>query len=396
MPTQSLPPRRDLEPQEQEDSTEDLENALGSVLGVASNVFVDRPGFVASDDEVDPLSAAVRGLTRLNCRRWAAADKSGFSPRVNGYNAGVCGPYLDSIGENPNPGEIGPDFEGGQCPVNYRVSFTATGAGNDCSPIEAGNPDVNAGPGPLSLRYFHDTATSAPVGGLCEGFSYNVVYLRTANGETPLVGFGRGVRLTSFNPFREDGGPDNCGNPVPTYQPPATVTPDEPVPPGIVVSLPGLGDVTVNIDLGPDGNPTFTLPDVGVDFGVEIGGGDDDGDGGTGTEDPGSPGAGGETGGGGESEGEAPEGQELVGLLVTVLEAPERANTFDNNSRAPFRGIGYVRMGYPGRLGVDISGGTVISPQFFHAQQRGLTNWQVAANLGFNLDVTPYYRSAES
>jgi len=42
-----------------------------------------------------------------------------------------------------------------------------------------------------------------------------------------------------------------------------------------------------------------------------------------------------------------------------------------------------------------MSGGTAETLQFFHAQQRGLTDYRVRANLGFNLRVTPYYRTLE-
>jgi len=111
---------------------------------------------------------------------------------------------------------------------------------------------------------------------------------------------------------------------------------------------------------------------------------------------PGSPGGGGDTGVGGENEGSADEGEELVGVLVQILTAPLDANRFFNNSALIYRGACYVTMGYPGRLGLDMSGGTLESPQFFHAQQRGLTDYRVRANVGFNLRVTPYYRTLEA
>jgi hypothetical protein len=312
---------------------------------------------------------------------------------VNNYNAGVCGPYLDSISENPEGGDIGPEFTGGQCAINYTVTIGIEEYPfDDCSTFGEGISS-NGYLGPIrGLRF----GVVSPSGTLCTPGRNRVWLQHGAPGnETLIGGAGYGVKARLISIVPEAGLPDNCGNPAPTYQPPATVTPDTPVPPGITVNLPGIGPVTVNITLDPSGDPVFTIPDIGVEFGVDLGGGDPGGGGGDPTDptDPGNPGSPSNTGAGGVSEGEAPLGSELVGLLVSVLTAPEGANTFDNNAYTVFRGIGYVAMGFPGRLGVDISGGTVISPQFFHAQQRGLTSWAVRANVGFNLRVTPYYRS---
>jgi hypothetical protein len=195
---------------------------------------------------------------------------------------------------------------------------------------------------------------------------------------------------------RADGLPDACGDvpdefdsgdPDPTPDP----TPD-PVGGPIGYPFPDFDitvnpDGTINIDFG-DG-----LPPVTVDPGL-----DDDGGGGAGGSilAPGLPGETEPTGSGGTNDGEAGEGEELVGVLVRVLSAPPNANTFDNVSATVIRGVGYVAMGYPGRLGVDPTAAVLESPQFFHAQQRGLTAWRVRANVGFNLETTPYYREIAS
>jgi len=147
-----------------------------------------------------------------------------------------------------------------------------------------------------------------------------------------------------------------------------------------------LPDGTINVNIG---GPTINV-DPFSDGGAGGTGGGNDPVGG-----PGSPGNGGDTGAGGMQNGAAEPGEELVGVLVQVLSAPTDANRFFSNPEAVYRGAYYVAMGYPGRLGLDMSGGTAEAIQFFHAQQRGLTDYRVRANVGFNLRVTPYYRILE-
>lgn len=391
---QQLPPARGLQPRDTDELLIPLASGVKELLFAPVNPFNNRPGFIAGPTPATGLARAVQGVSRLNCRIWASRDKSGYSPRVNQYNGDVCGPYLDDLGENPFGGFVGPAFRGGQCQgVLYAVTFEYNLIATDGTTIEPKITATSNAIGPISgirgfgLPEFQNIVIDSGVG---------PDFVRT--GSCPQ-GCYRNIRLISI--ARVDGSPDGCGNVPTVVQPPGTVTPGTPIVPNIDIDLPGVGPINITVDIDADGNPVIIAPDIDGEItiapDVEFGGGDDGGGGDPGDPtDPGSPGGSEGTGLGGDAEGQAPPGQELVGLLVTVAEAPGDANKFANNSKQPFRGIGYVRMGYPNRLGLDISGGTVISPQFFHAQQRGLTNWAVAANTGFDLTIQPYYRDIET
>lgn len=385
----------------------DKVDLVDTLIGTVKPMFTDLadragnyPEFIRSNEDRSPLFDAVRGVARLNCRIWASSDKSGYSTRANAGNAELCGPYLEQLGEMPPDGALEREFEGGQCAVTYRVAYTSeVYPFSDCSTFGPGNSDIGlAGPILGTVK-----RTVNPSGDLCTPGG-NYIYLRHGNPvqETLLAGAGYGATVTNLSVTREDGLPDNCGSPDPTIQPPGTVTPATPVPPSITVNLPGLGPVEVTVELTATGDPVICIPILGVceqivhSPGTDEPGGGDGGGGGGGGAGPGTPGGDESTGPGGVAEGAAPDGSELVGLLVTVTGTPEEPNTFDNNAATVYRGIGYVGMGFPGRLGLDISGGTVISPQFFHAQQPGLTDWAVRANVGFTLRVTPYYREITS
>lgn len=371
-------------------------SGLQELVFGAPGLFIDRPGFIANPDPMTGLATTVRNLQRFNCRSWALSDKSEYSSLVNEGNAELCGPYLDSLGENPDPGSVAPPFTGGQCPVNYNASWESRRFNGSLGAYEWRSFSFTGGAllGPLTI----DNTLS---GFTCFGDDKEDQYtLVSANGTRVLIGAGGCSDITpgyrNLSLTRQDGMPDNCGNPDSEIRPPSTVTPSTPLPPSISINVPGFGPVDVTLTLDPSGNPVFCVDQLETCFTVDIGGSGGGGGGGGPNTTPGEAGPGGDTGSGGNAEGNADDGDELVGVLVQVMESPDGANRFDNNSQQPFRGIGYVRMGYAGRLGTDVSGGTVISPQFFHAQQPGLTHWAVNANVGFNLRVTPYYRTIQS
>jgi hypothetical protein len=187
-------------------------------------------------------------------------------------------------------------------------------------------------------------------------------------------------------------GVDNCGTLPPEVDPIKPGT--DPTPPPFRFNPNVNVDVDINVTVNASGQIIFNIGtgDITVDPFAGAGGG-----GGLGGADlaPTTPGAAGSpvtTGSGGENSGTAPAGKEMTGVLVEIVSFPTNAARFQNNSRQPFRGAGYVAMGYPGLLGIDTSGGVFSTPQFFHAQQRGLTAWRTSANIGFNLRSTPYYR----
>ena len=257
-----------------------VREALRTVLGTAGDVFLDRPGFVASDDEVNPLSAAVRAITRFNCRRWAAADKSQFSQRVNTGNAQICGPYLDSLGESPGDPEIAPPFTGGQCNLAY--TFVIESQGN---------------PSPLA-DVFANRSTRGPI----VGWRVAVEGTRTRGYVTShhpgvagcaAVGASQGLQERQWFdvqtrdrpvPFTArvlsvcGGLPDSCGDPPNEIRPPGRPIVPPVIAPEITINLPGLGPVTVTVELDPDGDPVICVEELDVCFTIDIG---NDGDGGS-------------------------------------------------------------------------------------------------------------------
>lgn len=397
---------RAITPTDAKSAIKPFEDAIETVAGTALDVFTDRPGFVASNDPVNPLSAAVRAVTRLNCRRWAAADKSGFSSRVNAYNSTVCTPYLDSIGETPNEGSAGPPFTGGQCNLVYIFEIsghnTTTGVaftqkGKSWGPIRGASSRVEGG-----INRFYVTSGGNPIeSALCSGSngSPGPVQSRQFGGSRNSAQIVTGISIVQVC-----SGTDTCGNPPPEIRPPSNPVPPPSVPPGVTVSIPGIGPITVNVDLDPDGDPVFRIPSIGVDIGVELGGGSDPVSGpGTGPPpgDVGSPGTPVETGpggsgpdgstgpGAGEAEGVAPEGSELVGLRMELLAEPPSRTKYTDMVR---RGAVYVYMGVPGLLDHDPAGAMITDDQFIFAEREGLTAWRVRANKGYSFRTTPYYR----
>jgi hypothetical protein len=187
-------------------------------------------------------------------------------------------------------------------------------------------------------------------------------------------------------------GVDNCGTLPPEVDPIKPGT--DPTPPPFRFNPNVNVDVDINVAVNVNGQIIFNIGtgDITVDpFPAPTGGGGLTG-GDLAPTTPGTAGTSTTTGAGGEGQGTAPVGKELTGVLVEVLSFPPNAARFQNNSRQPFRGAGYVALGYPGLVGIDTSGGVFSSPQFFHAQQRGLTAYRTSANIGFNLRSTPYYR----
>lgn len=392
----NLPPKRPVSDKDKDTILIPVASGLQELIFGNPGLFVDRPGFVSGPTPQTGLADGVQRLTRLNCRIWASRDKSGYSSRVNQYNADVCGPYLEGLGENPDEGFIEPPFEGGQCYTEYSYIYSFL------------NPNTG-------LNEDSNQTVSGRIIGLSVVFN--------ANGQTKSGGIRRQLNPTSSIDFiplgttfngsdlnqsirnvqRQDGMPDDCGNPPTDVQPPATVTPGTPIVPTITVNLPGVGPTTINIDLGPDGTPTICAPDVEVcidiDPSVEIGlpGGDGTGGDGTGGGPPpgdiGTPGTGDTAGGNdGDAEGEAPDGSVLVGLELNLTTIPEDARLY---APGVYRGVCYVYMGAPGNLDHDPAGAMVRDGQFIFAEVDNLTAWRVASNAGYVINVIPYYREFE-
>lgn len=368
----------------------------GVLRDAASMIRQGDTEFIRDGDPQSVPGKIVQGAARAACRAYAD-DPTSVRAAVRPKAEKSCRPYLEDIGYGIPPTAKKP-FPGGQCATNYRIwaeQYNAVfGRWNDSAALGGGAQQIR---GPvLSLAL---TNGGPCQGGLGPGFLLGAVATGGANGDSVLTIPQACITsppsgepgLRALRLVRSDGQPDNCGNPPPVYTGP--IPPVAPAPrPEPFSPSPDI-DIDIGVDINADGT-------INVDIGtgpITIDPwGDDDGAAGLSTDpvptDPGAAGASESTGIGGEAGGEAPEGQELVGLLITVTSAPAKANTFGRTQQTVYRGVGYVRMGYPNRLGLDVSGGAVISPQFFHAQQRGLTSHKVGANLGYDLTVTPFYR----
>jgi len=320
-----------------------------------------------------------QAVARSYCRQYGAdpgAAKFGNAARIEN----ACRPYLDDI-DPGNGATIGIPFEGGQCDDIYQIRWDdGTGdfaiGGSILGPLTAVGARLVTplGSGPAGTAQYEIEATGAGGFLLAETIG-------TFSASAPTV---RAVNLTDIA--------DDCGDPPPAVTQPGPIA--DPTSPTFRFNPSGDININVGVDILPNGTINLNIggPTVNVNpFGGGAGAVGNDPVGGAGS--PGSPS---DTGVGGDTEGNADEGEELVGVLVQVLGAPVGANRFFNNSELVYRGAYYVAMGYPGRLGLDMSGGTAETLQFFHAQQRGLTNYRVRANVGFNLRATPYYRELES
>lgn len=273
-------------------ASDELRGALAGVLETTGDVFIDRPGFVASNDPVNPLSTAVRALTRYNCRVWAAADKSGFSPRVNSYNSSTCNPYLASIDEGIDDGSLLPPLLGGQCDTLYNVSGTWETASSSAGQIPSGwvsgtwttIRNVSVPRGPLGGIVGLDVGTGVRVARLSFTFNgapaFTDIFPTGSGGSSyfwdgilrnSLTRWVRNVVVTSV--VRRDGGSLDCGNAPVVYLPPSRPVNPPSIPPSIPISLPGIGDVNVTVDLDNVGNPTFNFEGVDAPITVNIGGG---------------------------------------------------------------------------------------------------------------------------
>ena len=373
-----------------------LANNGRQLLDPRGDFLFDPAGFIADPEPPFITSRPAKAIARAACRSWARQTGESTNPAADRLYSEVCGPYLDSIGEGVEGGTIGPPFQGGQCNDTYIVTISRTNpqGGDDgnifrrtAGPI-VGLRQIPTPNNPGSITWQLGSSSALANIQTCAlvpptGFAWRTI---------ASVAVGNVWSIVSVQNCQNPS--DNCGNPPPEYErprPPIVLPPITP----IFIDLPDIGPVEVNVNVDAEGLINVESPTLNVEVNLPAPGTPDptdSGDGGGVVPPPGTPGPQADTGDGGTAEGEAPEGQELVGVQVEVLEFPIGANRFQNNLAEPFRGIGYVRMGYPNRLAIDVSAGVVISPQFFLAPVRGLTNWEVRANVGFINRVTPFYR----
>jgi len=347
---------------------------------------------------------------RSACRIYSTGSVN-LNPAAAEKYERACRPYLDNI-YPPSPPAIGQPIRGGQCAgLFYNVTYLSedrASFGTNCTPFAnpitrndliGGTMPVLGPIGPIAESLV-PRPNNSPNGdqsfSIMTGSGPRSLNLGGSVTQSYAIACGPSYRISNFVAVRSNGAADTCGNPPPVVRQPRE-NPD-PTPPPFRFNPDPFIDIDVDVDVDVDGRITVNVGTgpITVDpFGGGGGGGDSGGGGNDPVGGPGTSGGSGDTGAGGTEEGSADAGEELVGVLVQVLSAPEGANRFFNNSELVYRGAYYVAMGYPGRLGLDMSGGTAETLQFFHAQQRGLTDYRVRANVGFNLRVTPYYRNLE-
>jgi hypothetical protein len=377
----SFPNGQDLTPEKREEIAQGLVGGFSGLVQSFGDLLFDRPAFVAEDESATPLDAAVKAVTRLNCRIWAASPKDEYSITVNNGNAEICGPYLDSLDENIPEGSLSQELPNGQCPVLYTVTCTLRRVQDGAT--NGGSVTVY---GPIGRTYVDrpDGSGGRSIGFECRDSSGNPV-------AQDFLGYPSNNNwvYTSFSAAPFGGAPDNCGGSPYLYLPPGVSTPGTPIPPDITVEVPGVGPLTVEISLGDDGTPTVCIPEL--DYCVEIPYGPQGGGGGTAP----TPGDQGEPGTPQDVEGEPAEETDpdriLTGVLVELIEAPPKANIRSNPTEGYYVGTYYVFMGGDAGLAMSPEAALAKPTQFYPAPE-GSNSYRVVPNLGVVLRATPYWK----
>jgi len=346
-----------------------------------------------------------QAVARSYCRQYGAnpgAAKFGNAARIEN----ACRPYLNDL--NPGDGaEIGIPFEGGQCALNYRAFgnvrydlFTGS-VGNTVSPVRDVTTEFRLGGpiGPVSFTY-NTPGTN--------GNRQWIMNIQTSTGSQVVGSFLTPLNTDSVSNARFEGTfqlsgsqPDNCGNPPPEVTQPRPRV--DPTGPSFRFNPSGEIDIDLDVDILPDGtiNVDIGTGPINVDLfppdGDGGGGGDGDGGGGSDEDPPGDVGEEDTEGAedadeDGNASGCAGENQVLGGLQIAILTIPPGARLY-----APgiHRGACYIYMGAEDKLDQDFGGSMIRDGQFFLPEKENLTCWEVQANLGYRLRVTPYYKTLE-
>lgn len=393
-------------------SAEDKDAMKDLARSLVGRLFVPDAGVTLSGQPVrdwlagatpsNPLGAMQQSMGRRACESWARGEGSGIPPRRELLMRDTCKPYIASIGTAPADADYGPPFERGRCAGTlYGVRIGATFVDR--------LDGVQVAVGTLPFGDFGGISFNGPVTAVVnevrtvgtEGKPQSWRLKITSGAgvvnridltptDVPPAG-GRTVRELKSRRvqfFRVGGGADTCGDPPPQWDagntgtgiPGPTVVPS---PPGFDIPFPGIKvtlnpDGTIGIDFG-DGGPPLVV-DPGTDPNAPSGA------------DPGPPEAGtpGSTGSGGDDDGDAPEGKELWALKVDISSFPPRPSEY---APGVYRGVCYVYMGDSNGLDHDPAGAMLKSGQLVFAEKEGLTRYRVTANLGYNLTVTPYWRT---
>lgn len=224
-------------------------------------------------DAVGKVLCAAGGLSRLGQDIAGKVNPFYEGSLLDGYQTGVTNALNRFCPVPPQGAPVAPEtpFSGGQCAdVSYAVVLRLT---YDWTP----NPGGFVA-GAQVFTAFQDLGRAVifgPINGFTvspedEGFKLSMQVRANSRDGTPLIGSPigsgggdippagnqavRNLRVSNISITRNDGLPDNCGDPPPVF-PPGTPNPTDPRPP----------DTTINIDL-PDIGPvdiTFS-PTVGI------------------------------------------------------------------------------------------------------------------------------------
>lgn len=203
---------------------------------------------------VSAVLCAAGGLSRLGQDIAGKVNPFYDGSLLDDYQTGVTN-ALNRFCPVPRPGgPVAPTqpFLGGQCTaVSYRVTGQSEATRDDGStgPIDFGSFLISDVRGPITYIGQSPTSKSS---GILIGKNFQGQSQTFSLGGTSDTRYT--FRLKSYSITRNDGQPDNCGDPPPVF-PPGTPTPTDPEPPGTVINI----DLP---DVGPT-NITFT-PVVGI------------------------------------------------------------------------------------------------------------------------------------
>lgn len=345
--------------------------SISNTIRDGINLFDELADVIANPPPDKPLRKAISQSGRLMCDFYGATP---FAARAlfgtsSPVIATLCQPYYDGQGYD-GPVPSAPSFTGGQCAgIAYLVQVIRAGSIIDFS---------NTLNGPIGA--FTYTRSGAP------NFRLVISVTHAGGTATSDVGDPGDAAIATYvqSAARVDALPDTCGN-IPTPAEPGANPPPDPGP-----FPPGYGP-----GVDPDGQPYFYVPPIDPEFP-----GDEPVEvpvfGPSGEPPPGPPPGPGEpatpidTGVGDEAADEAPEGKMLWALKVDILTIASSPREY---APGVYRGVCYVYMGDNAGLDHDPAGAMLRSGQLILAERDYLTKWRVKANTGYDLRVTPYYKS---
>ena len=365
--------------------------------------------FVAGPTPSNPVGAAIQNRMREQCDEFSAGSArwATLGPAAQYGMSQHCQAYLSNAGySQPELSQDPPPFTGVQCDcARYRLRAQGTYTdtfGNTNRPYSfpsqyirgpLSSSRVELGPGGLAdLRWTYECKGSDsvqyPACGAVQTFS------RTLSTTSPPA------TVTSMEIVvleAPDG--DTCGDPPappPTFGPGPTPAPD-----------PGL-DPTDSPFQDPDGTVYLPQPELPNPYGDPIQLPNiplfdliKNALSGVGTTQPeADPGVAGDpatTGEGGSAEETAPEGEELVSVLVEPIAIPAGPRKVGNlPGQDIYVGAMYLFLGSEDGQELQEEGRFLAATGQMYYAERSSTTWRILATAGYNLRVTPYYREIQS